>query len=474
MTEILNLIAHILWGAPVLILLFSVGLLFSIRTKFFQLRSFCYILKNTGGKMFKKGGDASGKNGTLTPLQAVSSALAGCVGTANIAGVATALTIGGPGAIFWMWIIALFGMLTKCVEVTLGQYYRIKGDDGIYYGGPMYYIEKGLGKKWKPLAIFFSFTIVFGGLGTAAFVQPYTLSNAVYNTFNIPSYITTIFIAIICGYVILGGVSSIGSFCEKITPFMCIIYIIGALGVIIMNFENIPQAIFSIFQYAFSPLPAVGGLTGSTIALTIQQGIARGTFSNEAGCGSSPITHATAITDHPFKEGLYGSFEVFIDTLVVCTMTGLAILSSGPSIWQSGLTSETLTMSAFCNVYGFLGNYLVTIPLILFAFSTMVSWEINYESAFFYIFPNYKKSTIFKIFIRIIWLIPGFLALGQPPQIIWTIVDIISGFWCLPNTIALLGLSNVFMEIYHDYCQKYILKTKPISNEGFVRYNNNN
>lgn len=211
-------------------------------------------------------------------------------------------------------------------------------------------------------------------------------------------------------------------------------------------------------------MPAVGGLAGSTVALALRQGAARGTFSNEAGCGSSPITHATAITDHPFKEGMYGCFEVFVDTLVVCTMTALGILCAGPEIWQSGLEAEALTMAAFSTAYGStVGKLLVTIPLALFAFSTMVGWEINYESAFFYLFPKGKQSKVFKYAIRILWLVPGFLALGKTPQVIWTIVDIVSGFWCIPNAIALLALSGVFMRIYRDYESKYISKTKPVS-----------
>ena len=207
-----------------------------------------------------------------------------------------------------------------------------------------------------------------------------------------------------------------------------------------------------------------GGLAGSTLALALRQGAARGTFSNEAGCGSSPITHATAITDHPFKEGLYGSFEVFVDTLVVCTMTSLAIMCSGSDIWASGVKAEALTMSAFDTTYGTtIGNLLVTIPLALFAFSTMVGWEINYESAFFYIFPKMETSKIFKVLIRVLWLVPGFIALGNTPDLVWTVVDIASGLWCVPNAIALIALSGVFMKIYHDYNDKYILKTRPIS-----------
>ena len=263
---------------------------------------------------------------------------------------------------------------------------------------------------------------------------------------------------------LLGGVKSVGSFCEKLTPAMCLIYVVGALGVILMNLEYVPSAFAAIFRYAFAPMPAVGGLAGSTVALALRQGAARGTFSNEAGCGSSPITHATAITDHPFKEGMYGCFEVFVDTLVVCTMTALSILCAGPEIWQSGLEAEALTMAAFSTAYGStLGKFLVTIPLALFAFSTMVGWEINYESAFFYVFPKGKQSKAFKYAIRVLWLVPGFLALGKTPQVIWTIVDIVSGFWCIPNAIALLALSGVFMKIYRDYESKYISKTTPVS-----------
>lgn len=463
MEQILKSISSFLWGAPVLILLAAVGLLFGCKTKFFQFRKFGYILKNTAGEMFKKGGGAKGKEGTLTPLQAVSSALAGCVGTANIAGRGHWHGGGRPGAVSGVGR-RLLGMLTKCVEVTLGQYYRVKGEDGVYYGGPMYYIERGMGRKWKPLAVIFSVTIILGGLGTAAFAQPYTMSTAVQNSLGIPAWITTVAAAVICGVVLLGGVKSIGGFCEKLTPAMCLIYVVGVLGVIIINLEHVPAAFAAIFRYAFAPMPAVGGLAGSTVALALRQGAARGTFSNEAGCGSSPITHATAITDHPFKEGMYGCFEVFVDTLVVCTMTALGILCAGPEIWQSGLEAEALTMAAFSTAYGStVGKLLVTIPLALFAFSTMVGWEINYESAFFYLFPKGKQSKVFKYAIRILWLVPGFLALGKTPQVIWTIVDIVSGFWCIPNAIALLALSGVFMRIYRDYESKYISKTKPVS-----------
>ena len=307
----------------------------------------------------------------------------------------------------------------------------------------MYYIERGMGKKWKPLAIFFAVTIILGGLGTAAFAQPYTMSTALERTFHIPAWVVTVAAAAICGIVLIGGVKGIGKFCEKITPAMCLIYVVGALGVIIVNIRFVPQAFAAIFKYAFAPMPAIGGLAGSTLALALRQGAARGTFSNEAGCGSSPIPHATAITDHPFKEGMYGSFEVFVDTIIVCTMTSLAIMCSGSDIWASGVKAEALTMSAFDAAYGTtIGNLLVTIPLALFAFSTMVGWEINYESAFFYIFPKMETSKIFKVLIRVLWLVPGFIALGNTPDLVWTVVDIASGLWCVPNAIALIALSG--------------------------------
>lgn len=286
------------WGPVMLALLVGTGIYLSIAVGFIQFTKIGYWWKNTIGKIFKKG---EAGDGEITPLQAVSTALASTVGTGNIAGVTGAIILGGPGAVFWMWVVALLGMLTKCVEVTLGQYYRVKGEDGVYYGGPMYYIERGMGRKWKPLAVIFSVTIILGGLGTAAFAQPYTMSTAVQNSLGIPAWITTVAAAVICGVVLLGGVKSIGGFCEKLTPAMCLIYVVGVLGVIIINLEHVPAAFAAIFRYAFAPMPAVGGLAGSTVALALRQGAARGTFSNEAGCGSSPITHATAITDHPFK-----------------------------------------------------------------------------------------------------------------------------------------------------------------------------
>ena len=357
MSHLIETVYNLLWGdlftLPVgggigislmAVLLLTAGVFFTLRTRLLPVRLFRDMIAAVCEK--------NQSMDSLSSFQTLIVSTATRVGMGNLVGVVAAVSAGGAGAVFWMWVVALLGMLTKCVEVTLGQYYRVKGEDGVYYGGPMYYIERGMGRKWKPLAVIFSVTIILGGLGTAAFAQPYTMSTAVQNSLGIPAWITTVAAAVICGVVLLGGVKSIGGFCEKLTPAMCLIYVVGVLGVIIINLEHVPAAFAAIFRYAFAPMPAVGGLAGSTVALALRQGAARGTFSNEAGCGSSPITHATAITDHPFKEGMYGCFEVFVDTLVVCTMTALGILCAGPEIWQSGLEAEALTMAAFSTAYG--------------------------------------------------------------------------------------------------------------------------
>ena len=471
-TAVSQAVNSFIWGIPAMVCIIGVGLLLSVRTGFLQLRKFPYAIKTTIGRIFRKK-DAS--DGAMTPFQAVCTALAATVGTGNIAGVAGAIAIGGPGAVFWMWCSALLGMCTKFSEVTLAVHFRERNKNGELVGGPMYYIKNGLGSRWQFLAVLYSLFGVLTVFGTGNATQVNTIVTAIDSALlaygsSLNSILPTVnlvvgvVVAMMVAMVLLGGVKSVGSFCEKLTPAMCLIYVVGALGVILMNLEYVPSAFAAIFRYAFAPMPAVGGLAGSTVALALRQGAARGTFSNEAGCGSSPITHATAITDHPFKEGMYGCFEVFVDTLVVCTMTALSILCAGPEIWQSGLEAEALTMAAFSTAYGStLGKFLVTIPLALFAFSTMVGWEINYESAFFYVFPKGKQSKAFKYAIRVLWLVPGFLALGKTPQVIWTIVDIVSGFWCIPNAIALLALSGVFMKIYRDYESKYISKTTPVS-----------
>jgi AGCS family alanine or glycine:cation symporter len=455
--EILNTIVGWLWGVPAILLLFVVGSLYAVKTNFFQIRKLGYILKKTGGSIFEK---TSGE-GTLSPFQAAATAISGSVGTGNMAGVAAAIASGGPGAIFWMWAISLLGMITKLVECTLAVFYREKDDKGNYYGGPMYYMTKGISPKWKPVASFFAVTIILGGLGTAAFLQPYTIAESLNNMYGIPAWISVTLAAIATGTVILGGFKSIGRFCEKVGTFMCLLYIIAALICLVINFSNIPSAFGLIFKYAFSSFqPVAGGAIGVAVTKAMKFGAARGTFSNEAGAGSSPMVHATSTIDHPMKQGMWGSFEVFIDTICVCTMTALVILTSNIDIWGSGLTGISLTMAAFQDALGPVGVYIVGISLCLFAFSSMCGWEFEYETSVVYLFGN--KNVVFW---RVLWLVPSFLALLQTHDSVWAIVDLCSGLWVIPNVMALLCLSGAFMTVYRDYEEKYILKTKPLGGE---------
>ncbi|WP_286846261.1 MULTISPECIES: alanine/glycine:cation symporter family protein [unclassified Aminobacterium] len=439
-----NWFAGVLWGWPMMILIFACGLIFSIRTGFFQITHLGYILNNTLGKVFRK--ETNRGEGVMTPWQAVSTALAGTVGNGNIAGVATAIAMGGPGAIFWMWIVAFFGMMTKMVEVSLAVEYREKDSQGNYYGGPMYYIEKGLGPKWKPLAKFFAAMMVLGALGTAVWVQPHTMGMAMREAFNIPPIWTATVAVLLTALVIIGGFKRIGVFCEKLMPFMCLFYIIASLVIIIANITALPNALVLIFKSAFGPTPAIGGFAGSAILLTMKRGMSRGMFSNEAGMGSAPMVHATAITDHPIRQGLFGAFEVFIDTIVICTMTALVILVAAPNIWHSGLNGVELTFSAFQQFYGKWGTGIVAIGVLLAAFSTMVGYYIEYETSVVYLFGQKAVR-----FFRWIYLIPPFIAVSLSVEFVWTIVDISTGIEGLPNMLALLLLSGKFVQLFNDY-----------------------
>lgn len=454
MVEILTTLNNILWGPPTMLLLFVVGLLFTVKTGFFQFRKLGYILSQTLGQIFKKVNRSGNTNeGTMTPLQAVSTAISGTVGTGTIAGVAAAIFVGGPGAVFWMWIVAFFGMMTKMVEVSLAVNYRIQRDDGTYVGGPMYYIERGLGANWKPMALFFALMMMCGSMGTAVFVQPHTMSMAMKDIFAIPPYATVIASVVVCGLVIFGGFTSIGRFCEKLTPLMCGIYILASIGCLLYNLESIPTAFGYIFTYAFAPMPAVGGLAGSALSVAIQKGVARGTFSNEAGMGSAPMVHATAKTDHPIRQGMYGSLEVFVSTLIICTMTALVILTSGETIWAGGLNGVELTMAAFSNTYGMLGKYLVGISVLLFALSTMIGFCVEFETSATYLF-----GTKYLKFFRALYLVPPFLTLGHPTEVIWTVVDISVAILVIPNVIALLLLNKKFVELFKDFETRLMYK----------------
>lgn len=431
----------IVWGPPILILIVGAGLYLSFRTGFFSITKLGYILKNTLLKMFSK--EQKGE-GEVTAFQAVATALAATVGTGNIAGVATAIAAGGPGAVFWMWVAAVLGMTTKFAEVVLAVNYREKTEDGRFVGGPMYYIKKGLGWNW--LAVLFALFGALAAFGIGNMVQSNSVAAALQSSFNLNPWITGVVLAVITAMVIIGGIKRIGAFTEKLVPFMAAIYIVGGLVIIIVNITKVPAAIALIFSSAFTGKAAVGGFAGATIAQAIRFGVARGVFTNEAGLGSAPIAHAAATTDHPVRQGLWGVFEVFADTLVICSITALAIITSG--VWESGLTGAALTTAAFnASIPG--GGYIVSIGIVLFAFSTIVGWEYYGERCLEYLAG--PKSIMFY---RIIWI--PFVLVGAIGglEFVWSLADTLNGLMAIPNLIAVLVLSGTVFKLTKEFFAK--------------------
>ncbi len=426
------------WGPPMLFLLVGTGVYLTIGTNFFSILKLGYVLKNTLLKIFSK--DQSGE-GEITPFQAVATALAATVGTGNIAGVATAIALGGPGAVFWMWVSAVFGMTTKFGEVVLSINYREKTQDGRFVGGPMYYIANGLNLKW--LATVFA---VFGALaafGIGNMVQSNSVAASLQESFNISPLVTGLVLAVLTALVILGGIKRIGSVTEKLVPGMAAIYILGAVFIIFMNGSHIPEAFGLIFGNAFTGTAAVGGFAGSTLAMAVRFGVARGVFSNEAGLGSAPIAHAASTTDHPVRQGLWGVFEVFMDTIVICTLTALAILVSG--LWNTGVTGAALTTQAFDEaILG--GGYIVSIGIMLFAFSTILGWSYYGERCAEYLF-GVKAIVPY----RIIWI--PFVVIGAIGglEFIWDLADTMNGLMAIPNLVGILLLSGTVLRLTKEF-----------------------
>jgi len=442
--EFLN---QIVWGIPTIILLISAGISISIITKFLQFTKFKRIMKETFGKIFSK---PKGKEGDITPFQALTVAMGGTVGVGNIAGVATAISLGGPGAIFWMWISGIFGMATKFGEVVLSLKYRIREKEGPMVGGPMVYIERGMGKKFKFLGIIFA---IFGGiaaLGIGNMVQANSVAEG-FSHFGISKIFTGIILLLAVGLVTIGGIKRIAQVASFFVPFMCITYMICGILVILKNIHNLPYAIKIIFLHAFKPLSPIGGFAGATVANAIKYGIARGIFSNEAGLGSAPVAHSTAIVDHPVRQGFWGIFEVFFDTIIICSITGIAIITSG--VWISGETGATLTSRAFSTLFGFnLANAIVTISMILTAYDTNLAWCFYGETYLSYLF-GYKHFV--RVFYRFIWL--PFIIIGSISKLeeIWSIADTLNGLMAIPNIIAIFYLLPVIRKLYKEFFEKY-------------------
>lgn len=437
--DINDFINNIVWGPPILVLIVGTGLYLSLRSKFFSITKLGYILKNTFLKMFEKKQVGEGE---VTAFQAVATALAATVGTGNIAGVATAIALGGPGAVFWMWLAALVGMTTKFAEVVLAVNFRERTEDGRFVGGPMYYIQNGLKMKW--LAMIFA---IFGGLaafGIGNMVQANSVAAALETTFSIKPLYTGVFLAAITAAVIIGGIKRIGAFTELLVPFMAAIYILGGLVIIITRVSHVPEAFGLIFGNAFTGHAAVGGFAGATLAQSIRWGVARGVFTNEAGLGSAPIAHAAATTDHPVRQGLWGVFEVFADTLVICTITALSIMVSG--LWDSGLTGAALTTAAFNASIPGVGGLIVSIGIVLFAYSTIIGWEYYGERCVEYVFGP-KSIPIY----RIVWI--PFVVIGAIGGLesLWALADTLNGLMAIPNLIGVLLLSGTVMKLTKEF-----------------------
>ena len=438
-------IDQVLWGPWTMIFIASVAVFFTLKSGFFQLRKFRYIMQNTFGKILEKREKVRG--GRMTPFQATATALASTVGMGNIAGVATALSLGGPGAIFWMWILAILGMMTKTAEITLAVHYRDIDKKGNLRGGPMYYITKGLG--WKSLATLFSIGIMINSLLSSALLQSHTVGRAFLSSYGLNPYLVTGAMAIITAAVIIGGIRRIGQFCEKIVPLMSILYILGGLLVFFLNYTKIPGVFSMIFKYALAPAPAAGGFVGATVAATIKMGMARGMLSNEAGLGTAPMAHATANTTHPFQQGIWGAFEVFIDTIVICTITAFAVLSTG--VLSSGESGIEMVIMGFSSVLpSTLSNALISFSILAFCLSTQIGFFLYYETAAINLFG--KKAIRY---LKWIYLMPGVIFAGVTNiDKLWVFANISVGVCSLPNLVALLALSGVFFKLMKDFLQE--------------------
>ncbi|MCQ2553811.1 MAG: sodium:alanine symporter family protein [Clostridia bacterium] len=440
---------NFIWGVPAMICIVGVGILLSVRTGFIQVRQFKQALKSTIGKLFDK---SKAKEGTMSPFQAVCTALAGTVGTGNIAGVAGAVALGGPGAVFWMWCSAFLGMCTKFAEVTLAVHFRETNANKEHVGGPMYYIRNGLGSKWAWLATLYAVFGVLTVFGTGNATQVNTIVTAIdsalsnfgvgsANSYGVINAIIGVFIAILVAIVLLGGVKRIGKVTERLVPFMALLYIVLALGVVVINFKHVPGVFASIIEGAFNPMAITGGAVGSMF-MSLKRGVSRGIFSNEAGLGTGSIAHACADTDDPVHQGLFGIFEVFVDTIVICTLTALVILCGNASVNYGIAAGAELTISGFTSTYGGWVSVFTAVALCCFAFSTILGWGL-YGSRFAeFVFGN-KIVKPFLVLYSMVAILGATVDLG----LLWGIADTFNGLMAIPNLIALFLLSGTLVEI---------------------------
>ena len=468
-TDIINYLNGIAWGPWMLVLLVGTGIFMTWKLGFLQFAKFGYAMKQTLGKIFSK---QSAGSGEITPFQAVSTALAATVGTGNIAGVTGAIAVGGPGAVFWMWMSAIFGMATKYSEVVLAVQYRERNPKGDYVGGPMYYIKNGMGKKWTWLAMTFSFLAAIAAIGTGNMTQINTIATSFNTTIDafggntaasvihvlgqdiaISSLAVGLLAAVIVAMVLFGGLKRIGAVTERLVPGMAVIYVVCSLVIVLVNRQYVGEIFGMIFKGAFNAEAVLGGTFGITIMTTIQKGVGRGVFSNEAGLGSAPMAHAATSEKDPVKQGMYGIFEVFMDTIVICTLTALTLLcgvKSGVGITWGQNAGAELIIASFGTVFGSkIGSLIVTVAITLFALSTILSWALYGSRSFEFLF-GHKSGIIYQVVYVAAVVIGAILKL----DIVWTIADTFNGFMAVPNLIALLALSGVVSKLTKEYFSK--------------------
>lgn len=439
--EKLNLLSSVIWGEYLLIpLLAMVGVYLTIGLQAMPWRKLPLAFQTLW-----QGRKPSLQNkGDISPFQALMTALSATVGTGNIAGVATAIYFGGPGAIFWMWIIAIFGMATKYAEAVLAVSYRETDALGNYVGGPMYYIRNGLGKNWRWMSVSFAFFAMIAAFGIGNMVQSNSVADEIRSSFNIPTWLTGLVMATLASLVIIGGVKRIAQVASKLVPFMAAIYVIAAVAIICLNIEKLPAAFLLIIDSAFTGSAASGGFVGATIWMAIRWGFARGIFSNEAGLGSAPIAHAAAQTNDPVKQGMVAMLGTFIDTLVICSLTAFVIIITGA--WDSGLQGAPMSSLAFSTGLYNYGGYIVSFGLVLFAFTTILGWSYYGERCASYLF-----GTNIIIYYRICWILAIFTGAVIKLEIVWALADVLNGLMALPNLVALLLLSPVVFSKTRQY-----------------------
>jgi AGCS family alanine or glycine:cation symporter len=444
---VLDKIDSYVWGPPLIIFLLFVGIFLTVRYRFLQIRRFRHAIDLISGRY-----DDPRDEGEITHFQALSAALSATIGTGNIAGVATAIAAGGPGAVFWMWITGALGMVNKFASACLGLHFRVIHEDGTASGGPMYYLERGMKLKW--LGWLFAFFAAVASFGIGDMVQANSVAKPLEEHLGIPSWATGAVAAVLVGLVIIGGIKRIGRVASRIVPFMCIVYVGAALIILLLNFEKIPGAFAIIFKHAFSPTSAAGGFLGATVAQTVRFGVARGLFSNEAGLGSASIAHSAAKTREPVREGLVAMLGPFVDTLVICTMTALVIVGTGA--WRSGLTSSPLSAHAFELGLPYLGKWIVTFGLVFFAFSTMISWSYYGDRCSEYILGR-------KAIMPYRWIFVLLTPIGAMVKIdlVWLLTDVMNGFMAFPNLVGILGLSGLAVKMINDYFSRPQMPLRP-------------